>query len=184
MSLLNFSDWRYLPLLLAVLGLAGCSTTHYRASADRETYGVIEEKDETVAGMEEEFTLHLGPDPGLLVERTQLEDLTEESGFFSSRKTLQQSWRIRVKNNGAFTAARDGSVVVLIHEMLPRATDDRVTVEIEKASPDLATTERWKKEREEKGALTWSLRVPQGGERLIELATSIAYPEDMRLIFE
>ncbi len=133
---------------------------------------------------QEELTLHLGPDPGLLVERTQLEDLTEESGLFSSRKTLQQSWRIRVANNGAFTAARDGSVAVLVHEVLPRATDDRVTVEIEKAKPALATSARWAKEREEKGVLTWSLRVPKGGQRVIELATSIAYPEDMRLVFD
>lgn len=37
--------------------LASCATTHYKESADREVYGVVQEKQPLVAGMPEEFSL-------------------------------------------------------------------------------------------------------------------------------
>ncbi len=131
---------------------------------------------------EEEFTLHLGPDPGLIVERTKLQDLTEEPGVFGSKTTLTEAWRINLKNRGAFSRAADGSVRVFVHEVLPKTKDDRIEVSIENVRPALATSERWKKEREEKGVLTWAVRVPKGGGTTIDLTTSIEYPEDAELV--
>ena len=130
----------------------------------------------------QELTLHLGADPGLLVKRTRLEDLREGSGVFSSRATQRDGWRIELENNGAFTARADGAVDVVVQEVLPRPRDDRIKVTIDEVKPKLAEDERWKKEREEKGVLTWIVRVPRGGKSTIELTTEIAYPEDMKLV--
>lgn len=131
--------------------------------------------------LEQEFTLHLGPDPGLIVERTQLEDMREGSGIFSSKASLKESWRIDVQNAGAFSQRADGSVSVLIHETLPRSQDDRINVDIAEVKPKLLQTARWKKERQEKGTLTWLVRVPRGGSQRIQLTTEIAFPEDMKV---
>lgn len=132
--------------------------------------------------LEEELTVHLGPDQGLAVERTKLEDVVDRPGVFGKNATLERSWRIRIKNNGAFTKAPDGSVSVIVQEVLPRATDDRIEVELARAEPALSRAERWKKDREEQGVLTWRVRVPRGGETVIELTTEISYPENLELI--
>ena len=42
---------------LAGLGLAGCSPAHYRKSADKEVYGIIQAKSEAVPGMVSDFTI-------------------------------------------------------------------------------------------------------------------------------
>lgn len=131
--------------------------------------------------LEQEFLLHLGPDPGVVVTRTPLDQKREESGMFSSKQTLSGSWRIEVENHGAFTSLAGGAVDVIVHEILPKSTDERISVELDKASPDVQTGARWKKEREEKGALTWILRVPASGKRVIELTTEITFPDDMNL---
>jgi uncharacterized protein (TIGR02231 family) len=132
--------------------------------------------------LDQELTLHLGPDPGLVVSRTKLDDLREASGMFSSKATLVEAWRIEVENHGAFTPRADGAVQVIVHEALPRATDDRIVVKIAEVTPALQEGERWQEMREEKGALTWILRVPKGGKQVIELATEISYPENRKLI--
>jgi uncharacterized protein (TIGR02231 family) len=132
--------------------------------------------------LQQELTLHLGADPGLSVERTQLEDLREGSGVFSSRATQRESWKIEIENHGAFTHAKDGSVELIVQEVLPRPRDDRIKVEIAAVQPKLSEDERWKKEREEKGVLTWVVRLPKGGKSQLLLTTEIGFPEDMKLI--
>lgn len=42
---------------LALAPLAGCTKAYYRASADREVYGILEEKSPQVPGMVEGFTI-------------------------------------------------------------------------------------------------------------------------------
>lgn len=130
----------------------------------------------------QEFDLHLGADPGLSVTRTLLQDLREGAGVFSSRATQREAWRIELENHGAFTAAADGAVEVIVQEVLPKPRDERIKVEIDTVKPKLAEGERWKKAREETGALTWVVRVPKGGKSLLELVTEVSFPEKQRLI--
>ncbi|HTE04927.1 MAG TPA: mucoidy inhibitor MuiA family protein, partial [Planctomycetota bacterium] len=59
---------------------------------------------------EQEFTLHLGADPGVVVTREQTQDLHEEPGFLGRRQTQTQGWRVKIENVGAHAAAADGSV--------------------------------------------------------------------------
>lgn len=130
----------------------------------------------------QELELALGADPGLSVKRTQLTDLREGSGVFSSRATQREAWRIELENHGAFTRSADGTVEVIVQEVLPRPRDERIKVEIAEAKPKLAEDGRWKKEREESGVLTWLVRAPKGGVALIELTTEVSFPEKLRLI--
>lgn len=48
---------RWLPVFLLALALTGCTTNHYRKSADRETYGAIKEKTPLVRNMDPNFTV-------------------------------------------------------------------------------------------------------------------------------
>src|SRR6266404_6334529 len=48
---------RWLPLCLFALVLMGCTTNHYRKSADREAYGAIKEKTPRVRNMDPNFTI-------------------------------------------------------------------------------------------------------------------------------
>jgi uncharacterized protein (TIGR02231 family) len=130
----------------------------------------------------EEFTLPLGLDPALSVERVLLSDQSSEPGMFGSKRTQESAWRIELKNAGAISARPDGAVEVRVQESLPRASDDRIEVELERAKPEPAGGERWKKLRQERGVLTWQLIVPRGGTAAIELATSIAYPAESRIV--
>ena len=103
-------------------------------------------------------------------------------GVFSSKATLKEGWRIELTNNGAFTSLKDGTVEVVVQEVLPKATDERIKVEIDTVKPNLAEGERWNKAREEKGVLAWIVRIPKGGKQVCELVTEISYPESLELV--
>lgn len=132
----------------------------------------------------QEFELALGADPGLTVERTKLADEREGGGVFSSKAALIEGWRVTLENHGAFTALKDGSVEVVVLEVLPKSKDERIQVEIDSAKPKLAEGERWKKEREEKGVLAWVVKLPKGGKQTCELVTEIRFPENLELVRE
>jgi uncharacterized protein (TIGR02231 family) len=129
-----------------------------------------------------EFTLHLGADPGVQVERIVLAEKTEEAGVFSSRETFRQSLRFKLRNTGALSAQPNGAVTVALQESIPRSNDERVSVEIAEAKPEPAAGERWKKLREERGVATWLVSVARGEERVVELETEITYPEEFDLV--
>jgi uncharacterized protein (TIGR02231 family) len=130
----------------------------------------------------EELTLHLGPDPALTLERVQTEDLREGAGIFSSDASRTQRWRVKFKNSGAAVARPDGAALVHVREALPRATDDRITVKLLETKPAVSTDERWKKDSEERGVLTWTLAVPRGGEALLTWGTKVSFPSDQEVL--
>jgi uncharacterized protein (TIGR02231 family) len=130
----------------------------------------------------QELELALGADLGLVVKRTQLADQRESGGVFRSTVTQHAAWRIELENHGAFTHAADGSVEVIVQEVLPRVRDERIEVELERVTPKLAEDARWKKEREETGALTWVVRAPKAGTTTIELTTEVSFPDGLRLV--
>jgi uncharacterized protein (TIGR02231 family) len=132
----------------------------------------------------QEFTMHLGPDPGLVVERKQLEDQVEESGMFSSKATLHSRHRIKLENHGAFSQRADGAVQVFVQEVLPRSTDDRVEVEVAESRPARSRDTRWAEVFEEDGVMTWVIELAPQAERQIDLTVEITYPEDMQLQYE
>ncbi|HTF89920.1 MAG TPA: mucoidy inhibitor MuiA family protein [Planctomycetota bacterium] len=127
----------------------------------------------------EELTLHLGRDPGLTLERVQTEDLAKQPGVFGSRTTQVDGWRVKIKNTGALVVGPDGSATVFVREALPRATDDRIKVELADAKPEPSTDARWKKDRDEQGFVTWAVKVPRGGETQITWRVKLSFPEGL-----
>jgi uncharacterized protein (TIGR02231 family) len=126
---------------------------------------------------EAELTLHLGADPFVEVERAVVQDLAKGPGFLSSTASKVEGWRVTLKNRGAPTEAQDGSVAVVVREVLPRSRDERIEVELSKAEPKPSTDERWKAEREEQGILTWVVRVPKGGSANVAWESTISFPQ-------
>ncbi len=133
----------------------------------------------------QEFTLHLGADPGLSVKREQIEDQAKGPGFLSSRASDVKSWRVHLENHGAPGAAADGSVVVIVRESLPRPRDERIEVELSKSSEGESDLVRWKQDREERGIHTWMLKVP-AGEKGLDLVwqRTISFPKGLKIAIE
>lgn len=125
----------------------------------------------------EAFDVPLGEDPSITVERIETEREIDTAGVFSSTETLNVTHRIRLVNTSASGAAKR----VIVHESVPRATNDRVAVSVDRASPALATGARWKELREERGLVTWALDLGPSAERTIELRVAIGYPESKRI---
>lgn len=130
----------------------------------------------------EELTLHLGLDPGLTLDRVQTEDLAKQPGVFGSRVTQVDGWRVKLKNTGALVAGADGSANVFVREALPRATDDRIKVELADAKPEPSSDARWKKDRDEQGFVTWAIKVPRGGEAQITWRVKLSFPEGTQIV--
>jgi uncharacterized protein (TIGR02231 family) len=126
---------------------------------------------------EQEFTLHLGADPGLTVEREMIEDLHEEPGFLSDRQGRKQGWRIQLTNTGGHPAGADGSVTVIVREAMPLTTDDRLSIDVVSESVKPSKDERWKQELDEEGIHTWLVTVPRGGEAEVTWRLRTSWPE-------
>lgn len=129
----------------------------------------------------EEFTLHLGRDPGLIVTRVHVEDRAGSAGLFGSKKEQLDRYTIKLKNQAALSSAADGSVTVQVREVIETAHDDRIDVELEFAKPPVTKSERFDRERKEKGILTWEVVVTPGGEATIDWTRKITWPEDCEL---
>jgi uncharacterized protein (TIGR02231 family) len=130
----------------------------------------------------QEFTLALGADAGLTVVRTQIDDLNKGPGFLSSTNSKIDGWRIHLENHGTVGANTDGSVDVIVREVLPRAQDERIEVEISRAEPKPSSDARWKQDMDEKGIQTWVVRVPKSGQSDIVFQTTVEYPKDTRIV--
>jgi uncharacterized protein (TIGR02231 family) len=130
----------------------------------------------------QELTLALGADPGITVTRTQTDDMRKGPGFLSSKRSKIDGWRIHLENHGTVGANADGSVDVIVREVLPRAKDERIGVEISRADPKPSTDERWKSDADEKGIQTWIVRVPKSGKSDVVFQTTIEYPKGAEIV--
>lgn len=119
------------------------------------------------------FDVPLGEDPTIAVERIETENQVDTAGVFSSTEHRFTTHRIKITD----TVAAGLPKRLIVHESLPRPRTDRIEVEIDRVSPALATGERWKELREERGVITWTLDLQPGGERVLELRVGLGYPE-------
>lgn len=130
----------------------------------------------------QEFTLHLGADPALVVKRTQTEDMNKGPSFLASRAKKIEGWRVHLENHGAKSLDKDGSVEVIVREVLPRSRDERVDVELTKSEPKDSRDDRWKQDLDENGIHTWIVRVPRNGASDVVWQTTITYPKGAELV--
>ncbi|MBL8840104.1 MAG: mucoidy inhibitor MuiA family protein [Planctomycetes bacterium] len=130
----------------------------------------------------QEFTLHLGRDPGFTVTRHHVDDRRGSAGLFGSKVEQVDRWRIRVENRAGLSVAPDGRVLVQVRESLPIAKDDRIEVELGDVKPPLARSDRFDRARAEKGILTWELPIARGAAAEIEWKQTVTWPEDAELL--
>ena len=129
----------------------------------------------------ETFDLHLGLDPMVTFERVELEHKESDSGFFGTRKSITEGWRLRFENHGAAGTGPGRPARVIVREALPRSTDERLDIELEDSTPAVSAAARWARDREDLGILTWELDVPRGAPAVVEWTTSLTFPEDLEL---
>jgi len=126
----------------------------------------------------EEFTLHLGRDPGVVVRRTHVEDVAGSAGFFDSRKEQRDRFVIEIENRSGLPSRVDGAVTLEIREVLETSRDDRIEVQLLNAKPAPSADPRFARDRAEKGILTFELTLARGAKSTIDWARRITWPKD------
>lgn len=129
----------------------------------------------------QDFTLHLGADQGLKVERVKTDEFHETPGLFAKRQADTVGWRVRLENAGAQPARPDGAVEVLVREAIPMAADERIEAGASQESPAPLKDERWLKDLQEKGIHTWRVTVPKGGAADVTFKVVTRWPENTHL---
>ena len=72
---------------------------------------------------------------------------------------------------------------MIVRDVLAKASDDKIEVEISKTEPKPSDDARWKQDREEKGIVTWVLRVPTGTKGAdVVFETEVSYPKGAKLV--
>lgn len=132
----------------------------------------------------EELELHLGAVPGIAVDRVLVAQEHEDPGMFSSTAEELFRWRVRLEHHASPVTDADGAVSVLVREAIPRASDDRIEVEITKSSHRVSDEARWKKDREDLGIHTWLVRVPKGGATDLTWELTVSHPESKPVILD
>lgn len=163
----NTSDWNMIagPVAVYVAGdfVGNASTADVAAGA--------------------EFDVPLGPDHGLGLVRTLLADSKGSRGgaFSRSKSTDLERWSLELTNFGGAGARPDGSVRVIVQEVLARSQDEDLEIELEGVTPALSKDKRFDMDREERGILTWVIDVPKAGKRVMQWSRSMTWPEGRSL---
>lgn len=125
---------------------------------------------------QESIELPLGLDPKLRVEREQIDERVDKPGVFGSRAAKVTAWRTRLIS----TAAEP--LTVLVQESLPQSTDSRIEVKLDKSSVSPSTEKRFAELREERGVLTFPVRVAPGRTSSLDWTLRVTYPDSQRLV--
>jgi hypothetical protein len=88
--------------MLTLMGLGGCSPGHYRESADREVYRIIETKGEKIGGMPSTFSID---------EATETSDALRQAAADPASATrvlsLREAVEIAVETRGTISGGRN-----------------------------------------------------------------------------
>ncbi len=112
-------------LLLVGLLLPACSTTHYKESADKEVYAIIEEVSPTVPGMPEEFDIDAEPLLDLEGEPT----VTERHDFLGDQAdveygsyilSLEKALELAFKNNRSYQNQKENLYLTALNLTMER----------------------------------------------------------------
>lgn len=91
--------------------LAGCATTHYRESADKETYQIIQEKAPAVPGMDPDFTIdqdkEWDPLDGLALVAETDPALGEDNELEAHIVPLERALAIAVRRSRSYQSQRE-----------------------------------------------------------------------------
>ena len=112
-------------VVLAATGLVGCSTTHYRKSADRETYQIIQEKAPQVPNMDPAFTIEPAALPNLeeLPKATELDPALGDAAEMEVDVyviSLEKALDIAVKRNRTYQNQKEALYLAALGLTLDR----------------------------------------------------------------
>ncbi len=114
--------------------------------------------------------LSLGIDGELRIERKDVKDLQRSPGVLSGTRTIERELVIRVKN-GAATAER-----VEVRENVPVSKDEELEVVIDRAKTTAGAAHD-----AVRGFLVWTVEVPKGGEKVVDLVYAVKLPKSWRV---
>lgn len=115
------------------------------------------------------LVVSLGPDRGLAVERTRLEEFTTRN-FSGSRKTEARGFEIAVRNN------KQQAVTLVIEDQVPVSTNEDIEVRVDellRGTHDAQT-----------GRLQWQLTLPPGSTDAVRFGYELRYPKDRHILLE
>lgn len=105
--------------------LGGCSTTHYRKSADKEAYKIIQEKSADVPNVDTEFTIEPAPLPSLedLPKVTEADPALGEAAELEVNSyilSLEKALSIAVKRNRSYQNQKESLYLAALALTLDR----------------------------------------------------------------
>jgi uncharacterized protein (TIGR02231 family) len=116
----------------------------------------------------QKFSLALGIDRAVTIERKVLKDETGPASHDRSRERREVQYRIEVTNH------RSVPVTVTVHDQLPLSPEKDVDVETGRIVPEPIA------DPDHEGALAWKLELPAGASRQVDFGYEVRYPTDRR----
>lgn len=114
--------------------------------------------------------MSLGIDEAFRVERLVLDDRTRDPGFLSSTRKLPRAFAFEIRST------RKSAVTVEVRENIPVSKVAAVKVKVDRKK----TTKGFEHD-ELTGLLTWSAKIPAGGQTKVKLGYEIALPDDWKM---
>ena len=119
----------------------------------------------------DEHALGFGADDAVKIVRAEIKRTKGEAGVFTSSKTDEQRYTIKVTN------LHQTPIDVEITDQIPFSVNEKVVVRLLPSS----TTPSRQNLKDKRGILAWDFKLGQGQEKLIKLDYTITWPADQRL---
>lgn len=117
-------------------------------------------------GAEDTLTLSLGRDKRIVIERTQVKDLTAKSKIGGSIKE-NNTWEITIRNT------RKEAAEIVIEDQIPVTQNKDIEVELKDGGGAQVNSET--------GKLTWTVTVPAGQTLKLRFSFEVKYPKDKNI---
>lgn len=115
---------------------------------------------------EKQKEFYFGPDKQVIVDFKNIDNMSGQSGFLSSKSSYSWKWLVGITNN------KIKPIDVVIQDIMPKPGDKDIKLE---------KTFDPKPDKEENRVVTWNLKIEPETEQKVTYGYDIAYPEDMRL---
>ena len=109
------------------------------------------------------FSLNLGIDDAIRVERKLISRFTESVGTFSTKTRTRYEFENIIENHKKYP------VEVTLTDQVPVSADEKIVVELQEPKPDVLIPDA-------DGILRWKLKLAPGEKQVIKLKFTVEYP--------
>ena len=120
----------------------------------------------------EEHVLGFGVDDRIKVKRVEVKRKTSETGIITTSEVEDRSWTMTIQN------LHDRTMPVTVHDQMPYATHEDITVEMLPGSTKPSERNVDKK----RGVLAWSYDLEAAQEKVINFGYRITRPKDRTIV--